>query len=171
MQIGLGIHGEPGFQTLPIEPSHKIARRIIDTFYETGYIKLEPGVEVSVIVNNLGSTTYLELSVLTRDILQELSTTKVNVELRNVLVKKCLTGTFMTALDMHGISVSLCVGSRWVEYLEDECMAPAWPRVKTSPMECIDTLLDQPEMAVAGDYLSQNILNITVPQCNLETSL
>ncbi len=67
---------------------------------------------IVVLVNNLGSTTCMEISLAVRRAVIILGTTRSNInvmcaEQQGFVIERVLAGTFMTALDMAGISISV----------------------------------------------------------------
>ncbi|CAH0346860.1 dihydroxyacetone kinase subunit DhaK [Bacillus sp. CECT 9360] len=98
MEIGLGIHGEPGIVRTDIRTADEIAAELTGRILNDGVH--QPGDEVTVMINGLGSTPMMELYILNakvNDILRE----------KGISVYKTLVGEYMTAIDMAGCSVSL----------------------------------------------------------------
>jgi phosphoenolpyruvate---glycerone phosphotransferase subunit DhaK len=97
MEIGLGIHGEPGMRRARLEPADKI----VDEMVEAILADLDySGSDVAVLVNGLGATPYEELYVLFRRVKQILDSKRVNI-------KQKFVGEYVTSLEMAGASVSL----------------------------------------------------------------
>jgi phosphoenolpyruvate---glycerone phosphotransferase subunit DhaK len=97
MEIGLGIHGEPGMRRSKLEPADKI----VDTLVEAILADLDySGSDVAVLVNGLGATPYEELYVLYRRVKQILDS-------RNINIKQKFVGEYVTSLEMAGASISL----------------------------------------------------------------
>ena len=99
------------------------------------YLSLKPGDKVAILVNNLGGSTTMELSIATRAAIAELEGPKYGCS-----VERAFSGPFMTALDMVGISVSvLKLSGDMASALDAPCAAPAWPggglisRARTAP--------------------------------------
>jgi dihydroxyacetone kinase len=110
-ELGLGIHGEPGVQQIDFAGAEAAMATIVDKLknYSTG--------NMVAILNNLGSTTPLEMSVLAQ-------------ALNNSGIAKYIIGPapMMTSLDMHGFSVSLMeVSKEELGALTDTVLMPAWP--------------------------------------------
>jgi dihydroxyacetone kinase len=110
-ELGLGIHGEPGVQQIDFAGAGAAMATIVDKLknYSTG--------NMVAILNNLGSTTPLEMSVLAQ-------------ALNNSGIAKYIIGPapMMTSLDMHGFSVSLMeVSKEELDALTDKVSIPAWP--------------------------------------------
>jgi dihydroxyacetone kinase len=126
MELGLGIHGEPGVQRTEIEPADLLTDTLL-----TGILKEERfgGKRVAVLVNNLGATTEMELAIVGSHAVSFL-------EEKGFTVERIYAGTFLSSLDMAGISISvLGVTDEWVRWLDAETTAPAWPNVsKRSPV-------------------------------------
>lgn len=89
-ELGLGIHGEPGVQQV----DYSSATHAMDTVVEK--LRSHASGDVVAIVNNLGSTMPLEMSVLTLALAKSGLATKI-----------IGPGPIMTSLDMHGFSVSI----------------------------------------------------------------
>jgi dihydroxyacetone kinase len=97
MEIGLGIHGEPGMRRAKIEPVDKI----VDEMVEAILADMDfAGSDVAVLVNGLGATPYEELYVMYRRVKQILDARKITIRLKFV-------GEYVTSLEMAGASVSL----------------------------------------------------------------
>lgn len=114
-ELGLGIHGEPGVEQVDFAS----AREAISTVVE----KLRPhagsGRHVA-LINNLGSTTPLEMSVLTHAL-----------DAAGLASHVIGPAPMMTSLDMHGFSISLLEVTRdELSALEAPVTMSAWPGVQ-----------------------------------------
>lgn len=117
-ELGLGIHGEAGVQQV----AFKDAKTAMDLVLEKLVDKIADGRHVA-ILNNLGSTTPLEMSVLAH----ELATSERAGNIKHIIGPAPL----MTSLDMHGFSVSvLPVDATNKPLLEAPVDLPAWPGMK-----------------------------------------
>jgi len=97
MEIGLGIHGEPGMRRGLIEPADLIVEEMVETILgDLDY----SGSEVAVLVNGLGATPYEELYIIYRRVSQILAARRIPIRHRFV-------GEYATSLEMTGASVSL----------------------------------------------------------------
>jgi len=127
VEIGLGIHGEPGFERTATPSASSLAATLADRTTAT----MDAG-DVALIVNDLGTTTPMEMAVFGAASIRA-------VEARGFRVVRVLTGSLMTALDMHGVSLSVApVDGKLLKLLDAPCAAPAmatgaW-RVHTSAM-------------------------------------
>ncbi|WP_299298430.1 dihydroxyacetone kinase subunit DhaK [uncultured Tateyamaria sp.] len=127
-ELGLGIHGEAGVQQVPFQDATTAMDQVLD--------KLTPHMgdgEYVAILNNLGATTPLEMSVLA----QALAASDKASRIKHVIGP----APMMTSLDMHGFSVSVLpvddTNRAQLDYAVD---LPAWPGmhsiapVKTRPL-------------------------------------
>ena len=98
MEIGMGIHGEPGISRRKLEPADAVVDEMMERiFKEQDYGK---GGEVAVLVNGLGGTPREELYIFYRRVSQLFAA-------RNVKVKHVWIGEFATAMEMAGASISV----------------------------------------------------------------
>jgi len=118
-ELGLGIHGEAGVEQVGFEG----ARSAMDMVLDKLGARIASGTYVA-ILNNLGSTTPLEMSILAH----ELATSPKAENIRHVIGPAPL----MTSLDMHGFSVSvLPVDAASTAHLAAPVDLSAWPGVAT----------------------------------------
>lgn len=137
VEWGLGIHGEQGVERGPRLGADATVARLLDTLIEDGgYPK---GTRLALLVNGLGATPPLELALVARAALSQLRE-------RGLVVERAWTGTFLSALDMPGCSLSLMpVDEACLALLDAPTQARAWPgdgRVPAAP-----TLLPAPAAA------------------------
>lgn len=97
MEIGMGIHGEPGIERTKIKTAKEIAEILLDKILSDYNYRDS---EVALLVNGLGATPLMELYILNREIQKVL-------EEKGIKVYKTLVGNYTTALDMTGCSISL----------------------------------------------------------------
>ncbi|KAL4434444.1 hypothetical protein ABPG75_000885 [Micractinium tetrahymenae] len=124
-EMGLGIHGEPGAYRERMRPMSGIVDEMVSRIAgETdSYLPVEKGDRVVLLVNNLGSTTPLEMhgaaAAAARLVQSQL----------NATVERLYIGPFMTSLGMHGLSVTLLRGANEaiMKLLDAPTEAPAWP--------------------------------------------
>ena len=98
MEIGMGIHGEPGVRRGPLEPVDRIVDTIIDALLED--LPYNRGDAVDVLVNGLGATPVEELYITYRRAAQRL-------ERAGISIRRPWIGEYATALEMAGMSISL----------------------------------------------------------------
>ena len=107
MEMGLGIHGEPGTQKLPVLPADSIVDNMLSMICDTSgacrwKTPMVKGEDVVLLVNNLGSTPVMEQYVVARRAIAQLEAGPSGVSVARVFV-----GSFMTSLDMIGVSLSV----------------------------------------------------------------
>ena len=98
MEVGIGIHGEPGRRREPLGTAQQIAALMVDAVVSD--LAPDPGTEVLVFTNSMGGTPGLELYVLHGEIEREL-------ERRSLVPARRLVGPFITSLEMAGASLTL----------------------------------------------------------------
>jgi dihydroxyacetone kinase-like protein len=98
MEIGIGIHGEPGRTRLAVEPADKIVERLMDPILTD--IPYKAGDEVLLFVNGMGGTPLIELYIVYRKA-HEIATRHGLKIVRN------LVGSYITSLEMAGTSITL----------------------------------------------------------------
>jgi dihydroxyacetone kinase-like protein len=98
MEIGMGIHGEPGVRRGKIEPADQIADRLLTAILAD--FKIAPGARVAVMVNGLGATPLEELYILFRRVHNELAH-------HGITVYRSYVGEFATSLEMAGASLTV----------------------------------------------------------------
>ncbi len=119
IELGLGIHGEPGVSRQRIAPADAITGRILETIIANS--DLGPGIRVALLVNNLGGTTNMELAIVARHALASLRA-------RGLIVERAWAGTLLSALDMPGCSLSVMkVDDHTLTLLDHTTGAPGWP--------------------------------------------
>ena len=98
MELGMGIHGEPGIERGKLKTADEIAEVITNTILDD--LPFEKGDEVSVLVNGLGATPPIELFILYRKVHEIISE-------RGISIYKSFVGEYATSMEMAGCSVSL----------------------------------------------------------------
>ncbi len=118
-ELGLGIHGEAGVEQVDFSGARAAMAMVVDRLMP----RLGTGDHVA-LLNNLGSTTPLEMSVLA----EELARSAIGDRVKWMIGPAPL----MTSLDMHGFSVSLLpVTQTEVAHLSASAAPPAWPPLAT----------------------------------------
>jgi dihydroxyacetone kinase len=121
MELGLGIHGEPGVTRTHLQPADELTETLLTEILTHG--KFGDDRRVAVMINNLGATTEMELAIVARHVIAFL-------ERKAFTVERIYAGTFLSSLDMAGISISvLGIKDDWLRWLDAPTSAPAWPNV------------------------------------------
>mgnify|MGYP001360783186 CR=1 FL=1 len=97
LELGIGIHGEPGRERRAMMTAREIADFTLHTLLDD----LQPKDPVLVLVNGMGGTPLLELYGYNAEVQRVLRE-------RQVSVARTLVGNYVTSLDMAGASVTLC---------------------------------------------------------------
>lgn len=98
MELGVGIHGEPGRKRVPLAPAREIAEMLVEPVLAD--LPFSKGDQVIAFVNGLGGTPLIELYVMYNEVNRILLA-------HGVQVARSLVGSYITALDMAGTSVTL----------------------------------------------------------------
>jgi len=99
MEIGMGIHGEPGVRRGELRPADDIAEEMIAALLKD--MPLGSGDRVSVLVNSLGATPPEELYIIYRYLSGKLADLRVNIVMP-------LVGRYATSMEMSGLSLTFC---------------------------------------------------------------
>lgn len=98
MEIGIGIHGEPGRQRIKLQPADQIVSMLLEPILKD--LPFKPGDEVLLFVNSMGGTPSIELYIAYRKAHQI-------VEQHGIKIVRNLVGAYITSLEMAGISITL----------------------------------------------------------------
>ena len=116
IEIGMGIHGEPGIKTVPLKYVDEIVEDMLSKILED--LPYSSGDEVSVLVNGLGATPKEELYIVYRKVAEVLSA-------KGIKVFNNYIGEFATSMEMAGMSISLLkLDDELKNYLAMPCSTP-----------------------------------------------
>jgi len=119
IELGLGIHGEPGVLRTTLRPADELVATILETILRDR--GLAAGDRVALLVNGLGGTPAMERAIVARAALAWLRD-------RGLRVERAWAGELMTAIEMPGCSLSLLkLTDERVALLDASCGAAAWP--------------------------------------------
>ena len=119
MELGLGIHGEPGVIRTKLQPADQLTETLLTRILKDRNFSAQK--RIAVLINNLGATTEMELAIVARHATLFLDRSGFTVE-------RLYAGTFLSSLDMAGISISvLGLNDEWLRWLDAPTTAPAWP--------------------------------------------
>lgn len=142
IEVGLGIHGEPGVRKAEMSTARDLCELVLDTIM-TDFGDSLPQT-VALLVNGLGSTPPMELSIIQREAIS-------NLRARGIEVERVWCGTLLSALDMPGFSLSvLPVNATALALLDAGCTAPAWPRGGHLNKETV-------AQSIQGEYSNEKI--------------
>ncbi|MBV9012368.1 MAG: dihydroxyacetone kinase subunit DhaK [Pseudonocardiales bacterium] len=98
MEIGIGIHGEPGRQRLPLAPAKQVAEYLLDPILAD--LDFTGGDGVIAFVNGMGGTPLIELYLMYHEVATILGKSGVRIA-------RSLVGSYITSLEMAGCSVTV----------------------------------------------------------------
>ena len=98
MEVGIGIHGEPGRTRVPVAPAKEVASLLVDPIVSD--LPYGQGDSVLAFVNGMGGTPLIELYVMYNEVAQLL-------DKAGITIARSLVGNYITSLEMAGCSVTL----------------------------------------------------------------
>ena len=120
VEIGLGIHGEPGTHREKMQDANAHVDYLLDKILKES--ELSENDEVAVLVNGLGETTLIELYIINNRVSEVLAN-------KNIKVYDTIVGNYMTSLDMGGFSITLVkLDDEMKELLKSKADTPAFKR-------------------------------------------
>ncbi|MFF0486669.1 dihydroxyacetone kinase subunit DhaK [Streptomyces sp. NPDC004435] len=114
LELGVGIHGEPGRERRGMMTAREIAEVAVDAVLDD----LRPSDPVLLLVNGMGATPLLELYGFNAEVRRVL-------DARRVPVARTLVGNYVTSLDMAGCSVTVCAADEELLRLWDAPVSTA----------------------------------------------
>ncbi|KAG6745721.1 hypothetical protein POTOM_050224 [Populus tomentosa] len=124
MELGLGIHGEPGAAVADLQPVEVVVSHVLQEILspDRNYVPITPGNRVVLLVNGLGATPAMELMIVAGKAVPQLQLE------HGLAVDRVYTGSFMTSLDMAGFSISIMKADEAIlQRLDASTKAPYWP--------------------------------------------
>ena len=117
MEVGIGIHGEPGTHREEIKPADEIADMLLKQILaDIDYT----GSEVAVMINGSGATPLMELFIINNHVADVLAE-------KGIKVYKTFVGEYMTSIEMEGFSISLLkLDDQLKELLDAKADTPAF---------------------------------------------
>lgn len=110
MEIGVGIHGEPGRRRVPLASADDIAEELTNAVVKD--LSLQTGQDVILLVNGFGGTPMLELYLMVNAAKKILAQSNINVA-------RFLTGSYVTSLEMAGCSITVTAANSEILSLWD----------------------------------------------------
>lgn len=169
VELGLGIHGEAGVRRVQMATADKIVALMLDHMTDASNVSqvpVRPGSSVVLMVNNLGGLSFLELGIVADAAVRCL-------EGRKVKIARALVGTFMSALEMPGVSLTLLLADEpLLELIDADTTAAAWPRVPKVPVTgrmrsrtAPTAAPEAPDAAAAGGVAAQRVARVLEQVC------
>lgn len=117
MEIGIGIHGEPGTHREKLQSADQIADQLLDKILADLDFT---GSQVALMINGCGSTPLMELYIVNNHVADVLAK-------KNITVYKTFVGEYMTSLEMEGFSITLLkLDDELKELLDQKADTPAF---------------------------------------------
>lgn len=121
IELGLGIHGEKGVERTAPMAADALAETLVASIVED--LSVQRGERVALLVNGLGATPEMELAIVLR-------AAHASLAGRGVVVERAWAGTFLSAIDMPGCSISILkLDDQTLALLDAPTNARAWPRL------------------------------------------
>jgi dihydroxyacetone kinase-like protein len=98
MEIGIGIHGEPGRERLPLASAREVVERLTTPILDD--LPFASGDRVLAFVNGMGGTPQIELYLVFNEL-------KTLLDGRGITIERSLVGSYITSLEMAGCSITL----------------------------------------------------------------
>lgn len=121
IEIGMGIHGEPGTHRENMKSANEICDHLLDNILRD--LQLEENNEVAVMVNGLSGTPLMELYIMNKRVHERLQE-------KGIQVVRTFVGEYMTSLEMAGCSITvLKLDQEMKELLDDIADTPAFKQL------------------------------------------
>ena len=121
MEIGMGIHGEPGMKREKMQNANNITERMTNTILED--LKCQTGDKLAVIVNGLGATPLEELYIMYRKVHQILTN-------KDISIHRAYVGEYATSMEMAGASLTFFrLDNELTELLEHPACTPCFTQI------------------------------------------
>lgn len=117
MEVGIGIHGEPGTHREPLKKADEVAEELLEQILADIDFS---GSQVALMINGAGATPLMELYIINNHVADVLAE-------KGIRVYRTFVGEFMTSLEMQGFSITLLrLDDQLKELLEAPADTPAW---------------------------------------------
>ncbi|NLJ18501.1 dihydroxyacetone kinase subunit DhaK [Globicatella sulfidifaciens] len=119
IEYGVGIHGEPGYRKENLKPSKELAQELVDKLLSD--FERDETDKFAILINGLGGTPLMEQYVFANDVAHLLEQNNITVDFKKI-------GSYMTSIEMAGISLTLLklADAKWLEALNAPVNTPAW---------------------------------------------
>ncbi|GAB2595787.1 dihydroxyacetone kinase family protein [Kribbella endophytica] len=160
IEWGLGIHGEPGIERGKLPTADEVVDRLLGQLIADREVKA--GDRVVLLVNNLGGTPVMELGIVARRAVAVLAEREIQLE-------RIWVGTFLTALEMAGCSLSLArVDDQVLGLLDAPTETMAWPAAHIGRVSAV-TSRPEPsvELPAPAKAVDDHLWDSVVAVCNV----
>ncbi|KAI8910296.1 putative dihydroxyacetone kinase [Gorgonomyces haynaldii] len=152
VEIGMGIHNEPGFVQTPFHNVPQLLKTMLNLILnkedpERGYVEYDDHGWI-LLLNNLGGVSQLEMSALAHETMDQLQ----------LKVDRVLVGSLMTSLNMPGFSITLCqANEHLLELLDRPTVASGWPKILSALPKSESHLIQETHAILKSDILQDPI--------------
>ncbi len=120
VEFGMGLHGEPGIERTKLRPANELVARMYKELKQE--MELKEGEEIAVLVNGLGSTPLLELSIVYHELSKHLH--KDGITVHDGEIK-----TYCTCMEMGGFSITILrLDDELKKYYDMPCYSPYYAK-------------------------------------------
>ena len=146
IEVGVGIHGEPGVERRELAQNTPTAAALVEELLDAILAALDnPAGDVMLFVNGLGGTSQLEQDLVFGEALTQLTDRGLNV-------RRGMRGSLVTSLNMAGISITVtALDDELIELIDAEASAPAWPGTVVDPAFVEARMVDDVTQPDEGD--------------------
>ena len=146
IEVGVGIHGEPGVERRELAQNTPTAAALVEELLDAILAALDnPAGDVMLFVNGLGGTSQLEQDLVFGEALTQLTDRGLNV-------RRGMRGSLVTSLNMAGISITVtALDDELIELIDAETSAPAWPGTVVDPAFVEARMVDEVAQPDEGD--------------------
>ncbi|MCI3028817.1 dihydroxyacetone kinase subunit DhaK [Desemzia sp. C1] len=118
MEIGMGIHGEPGIERTKLKPADEVVDELLGHILDEA--QFEEGAEVQILVNGLGGLPLMDQYICYRRVDEVLNE-------KGLKIHRSMVGNYATSMDMIGMSVTVVkLDDELKELLDAPCDTPYW---------------------------------------------
>lgn len=164
MEYGMGIHGEKGIRRTKLESANMVAETLYAQLKKELF--LSKGDEACILVNGLGSTTIMEMSIVYRRLNQLL-------DQDGIVVYDADLNSYCTTLEMGGLSISILKLDEHLKLFYDApCASPFYKKgiYKEIYDSCADENLELEETEESAVYDRQSGLNYITEQVGMQSA-
>ncbi|KAI8140813.1 Dak1 domain-containing protein [Fennellomyces sp. T-0311] len=140
IELGMGIHNEPGFTKLKPLRAKELVQRMVKMLVdqedqERAYLALNHNSPVVLMVNNLGGISTLELNLVVKEAVESVT------QQHGLAIKRVYAGTFLSSLNMPGVSITLVKldddqeqQQQFLSLLDQGVVVPGWPHTSSASL-------------------------------------
>jgi len=145
IELGLGIHGEPGVKKQEMVPANDLVKQMLDMLKNQLNLSKEQTPRVCSLINGLGATPLMELYIVSQAVSSQLSSIGIQTE-------RVIVGNLMSSLEMPGMSITILpIDDELCSLIDANTNAPGWPRVGTNRIHSATISVPQPSKQLQSE--------------------